>query len=255
MSKTPAVILSAFFLLAVYNNSSNAREIVFAEADGIQLVSVEQDSPGGGLSATMIQARSVDPDYSIVTLTNLSIGNVQNVWADTLEPSPTAQPPVEGQLYHETWIPYDSHLVISGDMIAGTAGEGYAGLTETNDGMVNDDSTLAVITDEGLGEIRPIVGSGDIFLSSPTDAFFLTREARGNSVDIAYVVGTSEAMINLPVTLSVGLLGSQGPPDTEFFARFGYDEPINVPFVPEPSANLLMLVAGLCVAFKSRRSR
>ncbi len=225
--------------------------MMFAESDGIQLYSVPQPSPGQGFSAAIIQARATNPDYSIVTLGNIRIGSAHQVWSDVDGTKmSTSKFPVTGPLLPTDWIELDSHLVISPDMVGGNGGAGYDGIDEANDG-----STTGILPSDlsSVEAATPFAGYGDIQMADSTDGFFLTRESRGNSIDLAYVVAENGRIEDIPVTLTAGVLGSAGSPDSEFFAMFGFDSPITVPIaVPEPASGLGFLYV---VAFAFGRFR
>ena len=250
MSRTLAAALTVLVVFAIPSTSHAA--MMFAESDGIQLFSVPQPSPGAGYTATMIQARATNPDYSIVTLSNLVIGSGHQVWPNVdVETPRDGSPPTVGPLYASEWLSFDSHLMITPEMVGGNGGAGYAGITEANDGSTTD--TLPTKTNIPNTEIGPFGGYGDIRMANPSDGFFLSREHRSNEVDLAYVVTEDGRLADIPVTLTIGLLGSAGSPDAEFFAKFGYDGPINVPMVPEPTAVLPLLLGMLAICLGARR--
>lgn len=246
-----------FSLIATSGQVAVSGEIVFAETEDIQLVSIEQPSPGDGLMATMIQARTIDPTASVVTLTNLRISNVHNVWGDSnlFFPEYAARPDICDSIicdfaYHSAWVPYDSHLAIGQTMVAGGAGNSYEGIIETNDGTGS--IALPDFVPVHSSVVPALPGFGDLFMADPTDSFFLTSEASGHVVDIAYVVGDSAK--NSPVTISIGLQGDLGTFGTEYSAQIGYDEPIAVPFVPEPVGSWPLIFATLAVFQWTRNS-
>ena len=249
MSRTIAAALTALIVFTV--PTASQASMMFAESDGIQLFSVPQPSPGAGFSAAVIQARSTNPDFSIVTLANLAIGSGHQVWANVdVERPRGATPPVAGNLFAEEWIPLDTHLMITPEMVGGNGGAGYNGITEQNDGSTTDSlPTTATVPNTEIGAFG---GYGDIAMSLPTDGFFLTREHRGDTIDLAYVVAENDRMVDIPVTLTIGLLGSAGN-DEEFFAQFGYDSPINVPIVPEPAGAFAFMVGLLALLTRCRR--
>lgn len=225
--------------------------LVFAELGGVQLVAIPQPSPGGGFLATKIEARSIIPGESIVTLENIRISGAHHVWASdgTQPPGGTAKGrPTAGPDFHDNWISYDSHLLITEDMVGGGAGGSYTGIVETNDGSTTEALSLPPVLD---GQVPALSGFGPIAMQDPSDAFFLKPEFQTETLDLAYVVtsGTSD----MPVELVVGILGSE-----HLRAAFGYGEngAIPIPFlIPEPSTISLLMVIFVALSLYARYER
>ena len=222
-----------------------------AEEGCVELISIPVEV-GHGLMATKLVARGVDPEASLVTLTNISISNAHQVWAGGGIQSAggtAVGKPHAGPTYHEDWIPLDSHLLISDEMIGGGIGE----ISETNDGA----SPLGESLPTALG-IKPITGLGTVSMSDEKDAFFLKPENQSNMLEIAYVVSDGSE----PIEMTLGILGA-GIRDagTENGAVFGYGDGVatmSIPLsasqaAPEPSGRGLVLLASVLSVLLRRR--
>ncbi len=115
----------------------------------------------------------------------------------------------------------------------------FNGISETND--------------ESIGEIRglpsvvrnpSVSGIGPISMFRPTDAFFLVPDFESNEVAVAYLV--RQAGADSHFTMTLGVLGSgiinSGEPGSASFG-FNGNDPVEIHFVPEPSAEFLAMFA------------
>ena len=258
-----ASIVGVLSALVCFGSVANGQgvEQVFATLGGVELVA-NMDYVGGDPAnppATRISARSVDPAGTLVTFTNLAfLGANHQVW-DALTMSAATQgtakgAPAAGPLYSEEWIPYDSYVAITMDMVGGQAGGGYTGISDQNDGSLGDGGLPPTAASAAL------VGFGDIAMQAATDAFFVSPDFQQQSIDIAYIVDGTPADPG-DITMTLGILGS-GIVDagTEGGASFGYDPiagtttPITVPFVPEPAAGGMAAFACLGMLALRRRN-
>ena len=113
-------------------------QVFVVSRGGVELSCVLQDAPGPGYSAVKWVLRTTDPDARIVTFENLRIdGAVVQTWLSGPLGEPTAKgAPQAGPTYDESWIPFDSHVLIEESMVGGSAGGGYQGIDETNDSSI-----------------------------------------------------------------------------------------------------------------------
>lgn len=228
-------------------------EIVFAELGGVQLVSQPIDLPREDYVATIIEARAIDPNAKITTLTNISISGavhqVHGPLTSALHPIGNALAEMPSNVYHESWGDFDTHLQFTEAMVE----DGSWTLQEQNDGrfgIAQLPLSFVVPPKAGLGELR---------LVNPTDEFSLTPEYQLRSIDIAYVVTpvTVGFVRDDAVQLSLGLRGTGIIDEGELGgAAFGYNSnpPVNVPFVvPEPSYGLVgFVLTGLILCSRLR---
>ena len=230
-------------------------EIVFAELGGVQLVSKPIDLPREDYVATIIEARAIDPSAKITTYTNISIsGEVHQVHG----PLTSAQHPIgnafeeaPSNVYHETWIDFDTHLKLTEEMIEG----GSWMLQERNDGRFGTAQLPLSFV------IPPKAGIGELQFASLTDEFSLAPEFQLSSIDFAYVVTplVDGFVPDDAVQLTLGLRGTGIIDQGELGgAAFGYNgnSPLNVPFVvPEPSHGFVgFVLIGLMTRWHSTRT-
>ena len=230
---------------------SFGEEIVFAELNGVQLVStpvplISKSGESEFYRATKVTIRSIDLTGTLVSLSNIRIdGDVHHAWGWAFD-QPTPVRPVFGPCYCDTsWIEYDSHLLIYADMVLDNVGGGFPGITEMNNGV----SDVSLFGNAGLPAKS---GLGPLFVADSTDAFSLHPAFRTNEVDFAYIVSPLAG----EVTLAVGLSGNRGNAGETWQANFGFDgNPIvTVPFVvPEPAIGPVF--ASLLLAFLFVRRR
>ena len=246
-------------VLAFCANTQAQDEVVFATMGGVQLVSKPVDLGRDDYLATIVEARTVDPNASLVTFTNISItGDVNQVHgsiSSAISPEGNAFKEAGGALFDDSWNALDTHLLLTRDMIAG----GVWGVTEMNDGSAGDGGFAALPT-----TATAKVGIGPLANTAPTDAFFVQPEFQLSSIDFAYIVTpAAAAAADGGVSMTLGLLGS-GIVDagTDGGAAFGYtadaNTGINVPFtagpiVPEPSSGLMAMMSVLGLLGLRRR--
>lgn len=226
--RTRPFLLVTLSLLFIVTNC-NAQDHVFAEWNGVQLLSIPQPSPGEGFIATKIQARSVDTRLPLVTYTGLSISNAHQTWLDSPFQSANGNalgPPVAGPTYAPEWVPYDSHLLIRPETVGGEVLQSYFGITETNDGTSPASGSLPTIMDD---TISALTGYGQIEMPDLTGGFFVLPEFQHHTHDVAYLVTRADG--SQEVELSVGILG--GGELSAFFGSIPKQpvaEPLIVPF-------------------------
>lgn len=234
----------------------SAEPIVLAEVHGVTLSAIPLDSPEG-FQRVLLRFKSPE-DTKIVTFHDLQIGgefrgegNPTQVCLDALCASHSSFTP-PGATWHAAWTRYDTHLLITPDMVGGGAGDAYAGIHDLNDGRYGDQG-LPKLSDElpVSALVGALVGEGPLRMNQFNDAFFLKEEYQSNSIDFAQVVFRDEPD-RTPVPLTIGVLGS-GIVDagvngsTVFFDRV----PI---IVPEPSGAGLtkLLLVSMFMLFRSR---
>lgn len=218
----------------------------FARLGGVTLFSIPVDIGRDDLFAAKVVACGERPDSKLVTLTNLSFSNTHQVWSSLGGPNALGRP-IAGPIYHEDWVPLDSHLLISDQMIGG----GVYGVSEENDG----NSTLVDTLPTTAATASALVGYGSIANDTPNDAFFLAPEFQDRVVEVAYIVSDGSR----PVEMTLGILGS-GITDAGSAggAAFGYDGNPTVRFplsiaIPEPKGSVSMPWMLAVVAFVRRR--
>lgn len=239
-----AGVLSIIFLVS----SANAQEEILVDSKGgVELWSIPQANPADGVLATILELRTTDPDARVVTFTNFKLeGNVHQSWLEGpfgLTGTAHVGLTEPGATYDASWGVFDSHLLITPDMVGGGAGGGFPGITETNDGSTTEliGATLPKVSNFGAS-----TGFGGIAMGLDTDAFFLNPENQSNVRPWAYVVTDEATAAAGEVMLTLGVLGDRViDAGAEGGAAFGYDTPISVPFVPEPSSAALLGLASL----------
>ena len=105
-----SVVMAA--IASVGQPMTHAQELVFAELDGVQLVSIPQPSPGDGFVATKLQARAVHADAILAAFANLSMRTTHQVWTGNglQAAGGTAKgPPEVDEMYAAEWVPFDAH--------------------------------------------------------------------------------------------------------------------------------------------------
>jgi hypothetical protein len=239
----------AAVFVAVFQCSLSAQdEILFAELGGVSAVSIPQPPPLPGLLATKVVFRTA-PDTQIVTFENMNItGAVHQVFIPIFA-APIPTPRVDGpyaDVIPSEWIEADSHLSISRAMVKIVFGQE---ITESNDegNQAGANESLPLL----VGEAAAVTGIGDLGKSGETDGFIVVRELQTNEIDFAYLVtpddGTpNDGTPNDNVFLTVGVLGAgfinSGDPDGASFG-FNGNDPVPIPFVPEPAAATLAIFA------------
>ena len=242
VSAAIAVILSTL----AWTGHVHAQQNVFAELGGVQLLAENIELPDyPRFVATKVIARGIDSESKLVTFANISITGspvqTHSSWFPvSFVPSGNALGrPVGGPLYAGEWADLDTHLLISGDMIAGGTYE----FIEANDHSFGMGPFPLWLVDA-----ESVVGIGELTMTNPTDAFSVLPEFQQNEIELAYVVTRAELAASNPVQMTAGFVGSgitdAGVPGG---AAFGYDgsSVVNVPFIPEPSSGLMVAIAGV----------
>ena len=238
-------------------------EIVFAELDGVQLVSQPQSVriPWSGppsmapesafVRATVIEIRT-GWENTIESFTNVRVdGDVHQAWycCGLQIPDQSAKaPPDLSTIYCDCrYLDYDSHLLISNRMVLTETGGGYTAITETNDRSTAASAELPPT----VGGFTIDTGLGPIFMSDSTDSFTLQPEFRTNSVDFAYLV----TPIDGEVTLTLGVTVTEYDSGESWQANFGFDgNEVVVPFiVPEPCLGKIFAIGLVAVVVSVRR--
>lgn len=242
--------LSVVVSLLMAATVAQAQDGGFLDGDlgGVEVWSFPDANAPAGTLAAHVRLTSAE-GTKLVTFENVAIqGKVHQVWDDVLM-GPTAKgAPAETALYNTEWVPYDTHLAVSEDMVGGQAGGGYNGITEENDGSTTDALSLPPATAAGA-----ISGVGGLAMGLPTDAFFLDTDFQSNSVEWAYIVTPAAGYQDGDVTLTVGVLGegivNSGEDGGAFFNG------IAISMVPEPASGLMALVSVMGLAMLRRRKR
>ena len=251
--------LGAFCALFVAVTTARAQDIgerIIAQLGGVQMVAIDQ-APAAtpGYLAARVELRT-DAANALVTFENFKLtGSPVQTWLTGPFGGPTAKNVVAGPTYPAEWLPYDTHMLISSmpppTMIGGEAGNGFNGITETND--------MSIGHIPGLPDLQgtpPGSGIGETSMVEATDAFFLAPAFQTNVVELAYAV-ISEADFNAGqnVFATIGVLGSgiidSGQPDGASFG-FNGNDPVAI-FVPEPTTGLLAGLASLTLLGIRRR--
>ena len=140
-------------------------------------------------------------------------------------------------------------------MVGDSAGLGLASIDEAND------LSNPAIANENLplldGQASAITGMGDIAMNLETDTFFVQHEFQLNEIDFAYLVTPDDSTGAAgEVFLTVGVLGdgiiNSGDPGGASFGFRGND-PVVIPFIPEPSTAALAIFALAAVTSLRRR--
>lgn len=185
--------------LAIIGDTNDGR-IVFAQNDNLRLVSVPETNPtlaARGLRATKVIIETIDPEAKIVTFTGMEFaGDLHQTWV--LEQS-TPSVPTPGATFLPEWVQYDSHLLITADMVGGEGGGGFTGIVETNDAS----APAGEIPGEVFG-VSATVGLGSIAMRTETDAFFLDVDFRFNALELARIVIPAEGS----ATMTAEILGT-----------------------------------------------
>lgn len=222
--------------------------------DGIRLMSIPQDAPNDALLATKIVFESVDPVATdVVTFDGLQItGSLHQVWFPGRNPIPT--PTLEDYAgeagFFDSWLPYDSKVLLNLSNIGGQVGGGFVGLAESNDqsDAAGQNALIPLVPGEPDG---PITGIGDITTQNPTDAFFINDTVDKDSVEFAYLVVPKDAVDAEgygAAFLSLGLLGDGFGPNS-------YQQ-VDIQFVPEPTTAIAAGFFGLAaLMYRRRRNR
>ena len=224
-------IVSLSLLLVVVPTSRVSGQSLLHATGGVEIWALPGDAPANGVFATQIML-STSEENSIERIDQLSFsGPLHQVWSSD-EPQTVTQPR-PSFVFPESWIPFDSHLLIgSGE------GIGLENVTESNDGA----SDLLSPTDASA-----IVGFGGIELDE-NKAIELDPSLQSNTVLVAYLA-TREANPGA-VTMTLGVSGAGiGDPNGQVLFE-------NVPIlfsVPEPTATLLLQVGA--VLFLGLRNR
>lgn len=241
---TSSVAMVCVVLMARFNSPVKAQEILLSALGGVEVYSVPQPAPAGGFVATKILLRTSDSNAKIVTFENIKIsGDVHQVFDSVvMDPTPNADTVGDSALFNGAWGVFDSHLLITPDMVRGEAGNGYSGIFETNNGAFGNGGLPP-----SSGGSDAMTGIGDLTMVNQTDAFFLDTPFQSNEVEYAYLV-TPAGTAGGNVFLTLGVLGdgivNSGDPGGASFG-FNGNEPVLVQFIPEPATGLLVALAGI----------
>ncbi len=254
----------ALFYVCSLMNTATAQdvEIVAAELGGVSVVSIPQPSPLPGLLATKVVLRTA-PENRLVTFENARIsGAVHQVWIPNPmgPPTPTPRCGVPGwHLLPPEWIAADSHFSFS-SMIGGGAGGcggggGFGGPDEVNDlsNPVGANESLPLLN----GVAQAVTGIGETTWLFPD--IFDANIFNTNEEEFAYVVTPDESTGAAGnVFLTVGVLGegiiNSGEPGGAHFGFFGND-PVVIPFIPEPSTAALAMFGLVAVTWLRRQTK
>lgn len=224
-------LVCCFLAFAISHVAFGGEPIPLASGGGISLYSVPNErlvpDLWPELEVATIVLKTDDPIASMRGFEGVSIsGEVVQVWNELqFRFGHTALRPEIG-LFREAWIPLDTHLLLTEDMI----GDGNYTLTEAND------FSLGRIGPSGYrGEELPCTGChGNMGIGptsmGPADVLFLKPEFASNEIALAQVVSTGPAFI------SVRVLGSEDG-ENSIFAEASFDSVPIVFNVPEPSCS------------------
>ena len=185
--------------------------------------------------------RGTDPVAKLNTFENLRFdGDLVQTWLSGPFGTPTAKNVFVRPTYPEEWIPFDSHLLISSMPPPTMIGSGFFnGISETNDESIGEIPGLPSVVGNPF-----VSGIGPISMFRPTDAFFLVPDFESNEVAVAYLVRQAGADSHFTMTLGVlgsGIINSGEPGGASF--GFNGNDPVEIHFVPEPSAEFLAMFA------------
>lgn len=240
---------------ALLTSNASAQEAVLLTSEyAVEVWSTLRETSIEGLMSATITLRSPE-DTRLVTLTELELtGGVHQVWRD----SPAAGGPTQTVDHFDqpSWAgidgrPFDSHMLITADMVGGGAGESFGGISETNDASSNFASQI------GSEDMGVMTGFGDLALARRSDFFFLREEFQSNELDVLHVAGCGEANLSFSV-LGSGLIfpdrGDTFTPPPPMFDSVDVFAGMAPACVPEPRGWLTLLFAALAVLFSSRGS-
>ena len=229
---------------------------ILSTLGGVEVWSEPQSDPAAGFQATKLVLRTTSPTASIVTFENIAVTGALHQVFDSILMNPTPHPDTlaDSASFNGSWGVFDSHLLITPSMVGGSAGGGFAGISESNDGSFGSGGLPP-----SSGGFNAKTGIGDLAMASPTDAFFLDTPFQSNEVEFAYLVtpvGGAGVFLTLGV-LGDGIVNSGDPGG----ARWGFGPasgPLPILFrnpVPEPAVGLLGAMAGLGLWAVRRRKR
>lgn len=209
--------------------------IVFARTAQFDLVAISQRSPRGVLATNVIARMRNDTD-EFVSIDNVRLsGDVHQAWLSV--PFGLSQPtakgePVPGPAYHQDWIRYDSHVLISPSEAGSGAGHGYDGIDEINDGSDPTDQAGALPAASGF---PPFLGIGEISSRRVTDIFYVVQDRPINNLGLAHAVTPAEIPLSGElgeVFLTIGLQGA----NEEYLPLpdMGVVDSVPVPFFARP---------------------
>ena len=97
---------------------------VVATTDRFEIVAIPEAAPDGFFALTLA-FRQNDPSHRFTAVEGLEItGDLHQAWLSGPFGQPTVNPPQVGEAFHESWVPYDSHLLITSHMVGFSVGLG-----------------------------------------------------------------------------------------------------------------------------------
>jgi hypothetical protein len=207
---------------------------------GVEVWAENVPAPAG-LVAMTISLKTTDPAAKLVTFENVAIrGEVVQVFDSVLgTPTPGVADVGNSVFFDANWANTDSHLLITPEMLATTAGpQGFLVTSETNDGSLAD---VAAALGNTAGGSPAKVGIGDLAMDAPTDVFIFDTPFQSNEIEFAYIVTPPKMRVAF---LTVGVLGegivNSGDPGGAQWGFGDNPEPLCVGIcIPEPSTYTL----------------
>lgn len=235
MNATRVITLAAIFGLwtsGLFIPRAHGQDAIYiAEQGGVTLTATPTEAPEG-FSAAILSLSS--PEGSKMTVfEDLLIGTEMNRGPNPVQTwtsGPFFTPTILGPLpplptFLSEWAPYDSHLLLTKEMLGVGDGSGLSLITENNDSSIG---SLGLPTINNAFRAR--IGRGEI---STLTALGLEPDFQSNSVDFARII--VPATDSRPIPFSLGVVGegivNSGQPDGAFFDKV----PLDIHAIDPPS--------------------
>ena len=158
--------------------------------NGVTMYSVSQDAPGRGFQSAKIVLKVDNDAAPIVSLENIKIeGDVVQAWSSLGGPNALATE--ASPIYDSSWTAFDTHLLISEDMILGRSFSTF----EENDGTLGDLDLPTALAGISIANI----GIGPTRVGSSNETLILDPLFQINELAIAQIVSTGVAFASVDV--------------------------------------------------------